>query len=389
MQLELLRPTHTQSGALGNAMPTRHGDAVKAATRVTRVKPGFLEFFAGSGLVAQGLRPYFKAVWANDICAKKATVYRANHAKSPFVLGSVSDVQGGDLPVAPLAWASFPCQDLSLAGLSAGIHGERSGLVWQWLRIIDQLPTRPPVLVAENVIGLVSSAGGAHYRTLHAALVERGYRVGAVMLDAARWLPQSRPRIFVVAVRNDLPLPKRLVDTRPNWAHSAAVVAAMQEQPDVVWWKMPEPVTQTPSLESVVEWEAASDPPDLAERRLALVPERHRMLLNAAARIVAPGYRRTRPTGQMLELRFDGIAGCLRTPEGGSSRQVLVLKDGARLRTRLITVREAARLMGAPDTYALPGSYNDGYKAMGDAVAVPVAAYLARHLLTGLVRAAS
>lgn len=389
MQLELLGPSRAKSGAVRSARPARQGGATEKAGRAPQLKPGFLEFFAGSGLVAQGLRPYFKALWANDICAKKAAVYQANHAKSPFVLGSIADVQGSDLPAAPLAWASFPCQDLSLAGLSAGIHGERSGLVWQWLRIMDHMPARPPVLVAENVIGLVSSAGGAHYRTLHAALVERGYRVGALMLDAARWLPQSRPRIFVVAVRNDLPVPKRFIDTRPNWAHSAAVVAAMKDQPGAVWWKLPEPNTPTPTLESVVEWEADSDPSDLSARRLALVPERHRMLLDAAARIVAPGYRRTRPTGQMLELRFDGVAGCLRTPEGGSSRQVLVLKDGLRLRTRLLTVREAARLMGAPDTYHLPGSYNDGYKAMGDAVAVPVAAYLARHLLRGLVKAAA
>jgi DNA (cytosine-5)-methyltransferase 1 len=389
MQLELLRPSRATSRDFRNVPKHGGGAATKATVRAPRSKPTFLEFFAGSGLVAQGLRPFFKPVWANDICAKKAAVYRANHAKSPFFLGSIENVRGAELPPAPLAWASFPCQDLSLAGLSAGIYGERSGLVWQWLRVIDQMPARPAVLVAENVIGLVSSAGGAHYRTLHTALVERGYRVGALMLDAARWLPQSRPRIFVVAVQKDLPLPKRLIDTRPNWAHTPAVVSAMQDQLDAVWWRLPEPETQTPSLESVVEWDAVSDAPHIAERRLALVPERHRMLLNAAGRIVAPGYRRTRPTGQMLELRFDGIAGCLRTPEGGSSRQVLVLKDGSRLRTRLLTVREAARLMGAPDTYNLPGSYNDGYKAMGDAVAVPVATYLARHLLRNLVRAAS
>ena len=389
MQFELLRPSRAESETLRYPSPQCHRGESGTTVRASRAKPSFLEFFAGSGLVAQGLSPYFKAIWANDVCAKKAAVYRANHGKSPFSLGSIEDVQGADLPAAPLAWASFPCQDLSLAGLSAGIHGQRSGLVWQWLRVIDQMPLRPQVLVAENVIGLVSSAGGAHYRTLHSALTERGYRVGALMLDAARWLPQSRPRIFVVAARSDLPISRRLVDVRPNWMHTSAVVAAMQGQPEAVWWKMPEPEGRTSSLESIVEWDAASDPPDLAERRLALVPKRHRMLLDAATRIVAPGYRRTRPTGQMLELRFDGVAGCLRTPEGGSSRQVLVLKDGPRLRTRLLTVREAARLMGAPDTYNLPGSYNDGYKAMGDAVAVPVAAHLARHLLLGLVRVAS
>jgi DNA (cytosine-5)-methyltransferase 1 len=86
-------------------------------------------------------------------------------------------------------------------------------------------------------------------------------------------------------------------------------------------------------------------------------------------------------------LRFDHIAGCLRTPNGGSSRQVLVLKKDGHLVTRLVSVRETARLMGAPDSYKIPGTYNDGYKAMGDAVAVPVVRHLAKHLLTPLLRA--
>ena len=84
-------------------------------------------------------------------------------------------------------------------------------------------------------------------------------------------------------------------------------------------------------------------------------------------------------------MRFDGVAGCLRTPEGGSSRQFLVIKDNGSFRTRLLTVREAAALMGAPRNYKLPGTYNDGYKAMGDAVAVPVSRYLAEKLLSPLV----
>lgn len=144
---------------------------VKAARNNSTEK--LLEFFAGSGLVAEGLSGYFQPAWANDICAKKAAVYTANHGAEHFHLGSVSDVNGADLPSAPLAWASFPCQDLSLAGLTGGIHAARSGLVWEWLRIIDEMPSCPPVLVAENVAGLVSVAGGEHYLALHQAHAEQ------------------------------------------------------------------------------------------------------------------------------------------------------------------------------------------------------------------------
>ena len=83
-------------------------------------------------------------------------------------------------------------------------------------------------------------------------------------------------------------------------------------------------------------------------------------------------------------MRFDGIAGCLRTPEGGSSKQYLVVKKNNEIHARLLTVREAARLMGAPDSFVLPGSYNDGYKAMGDAVAMPVAQFIGEKFLTKL-----
>lgn len=90
----------------------------------------------------------------------------------------------------------------------------------------------------------------------------------------------------------------------------------------------------------------------------------------------------------MLELRCDGLAGCLRTPAGGSSRQFIIKREGDALHARLMTVRETARLMGAPETFQLPGSYNDGYMAMGDAVAVPVANWLAEGFLSVLVEAA-
>ncbi|MCL2825389.1 MAG: DNA cytosine methyltransferase, partial [Polyangiaceae bacterium] len=160
-------------------------------------RPAFLEFFAGSGLVSHALSQHFRAVWANDVCPKKAAVYLANHPRAPFTLGSISKVSGKRLCPALLSWSSFPCQDLSLAGKCEGIHARRSGLVWEWLRVMDEMPKRPSILVAENVVGLVSTDGGAHYRELHNALVERGYRVGAMLIDAALWLPQSRTRVFV------------------------------------------------------------------------------------------------------------------------------------------------------------------------------------------------
>jgi DNA (cytosine-5)-methyltransferase 1 len=98
-------------------------------------------------------------------------------------------------------------------------------------------------------------------------------------------------------------------------------------------------------------------------------------------------YKRTRVDGatgkkvQRAEIRFDEIAGCLRTPAGGSSRQTIMIIDGKRVRSRLLSPREAARLMGLPDTYVLPKNYNDAYHLAGDGVVVPVVRYLADSIL--------
>ncbi len=348
--------------------------------------PTCLDFFAGSGLVAEGLKGFFQTVWANDICEKKARIFCANHDKNVFHLGSIVDVKGKDLPPALLSWGSFPCQDLSLAGNMGGLSSSRSGLVWQWLRVMDELPSRPPLAVAENVVGLVSAAKGEHYRKLHNALVERGYKVGAVVIDASHWVPQSRKRVFVIAVDAKIPT-KQFETTQPIWCHPTSVIRVADRLKDWVWWNLPKPTAKRKKLDDLIDFSALCDEFDKQERLLAIVPKTHREKMTAVSkngRAVFPGYKRIRNGKQVLELRFDGVAGCLRTPEGGSSRQFLVIKDNGSFRTRLLTVREAAALMGAPENYKLPGTYNDGYKAMGDAVAVPVSRYLAEKLLSPL-----
>jgi len=348
-------------------------------------KPAFLDFFAGSGLVSHALSGWFELVWANDVCAKKAAVFAANHPGKPFVLGSVADVRGGDVPPAAVSWASFPCQDLSLAGAAKGIRASRSGLVWEWLRVMDAMAVSPPVVVAENVVGLVSANDGRHYKELHEALTARGYRVGAVVLDAVHFVPQSRPRVFVVGVGADVDIAPALVGDGPNWLHPASVARVGQTLPDFVWWRLPRPRPRRCALSDLVDRSLPCHDAATSQKNLALIPAGHWRRLQESGLPVVPGYRRIRDGRQVLELRFDDVAGCLRTPAGGSSRQLLVLREEGGYKTRLLTAGEAARLMGAPRRFQLPGSDAEAYRAMGDAVAVPAAAYLARHLLSRLL----
>lgn len=271
-----------------------------------------------------------------------------------------------------------------------GIQASRSGMFWEWLRVIDEMKSRPKVVCLENVVGLVSTNGGSHYRALHNALVERGYRVGPMMLDAVHWLPQSRRRIFVVAIQAGFET-SALEDHSPNWTHSPGILKATTDLDQLIRWKLPRPTNPVQKLSDLIDWKAPCFDEAKATALIELIPERHRslMLKQSASRkqAVFPGYRRTRNGKQVLELRFDNISGCLRTAEGGSSRQFLILSQDGKLSARLLTPREAARLMGAPDTYKLSENYNDSYSAMGDAVAVPVVRHLAEHLLAPLVQA--
>ena len=341
------------------------------------------EFFAGSGLVAYGLKGMFAPIWANDISEQKAAVYKANFKHDNFVLDDIKNIQGCDLPYAHLSWASFPCQDLSLAGSLGGIHASRSGLVWEWLRVLDEMKKQPKILLLENVVGLLSTNAGDNYRVLHTALVERGYNCGAIVLNAVYFVPQSRPRVFIIAVKQNCQIPSELVSDGPCWLHTKTAIEMGHSLPRWVWWKTEKPLPRNKNLKDIVEDAVPFDKDNV----LRLVPERHKAKLDVCDTVYATGYRRTRHGEQQLELRFDGIAGCLRTPEGGSSKQYLIVKRNGEIHARLLTVREAARLMGAPDSFILPGSYNDGYKAMGDAVVMPVARFIGERFLMKIAEA--
>jgi len=238
------------------------------------------------------------------------------------------------------------------------------------------------VVVLENVVGAITSHGDRDFRTILERMATAGYWFGPLVLDAVHWLPHSRPRLFVIGVRGE-------VDRgAPGFGHSRSLIEAhggLDEclQRRWIWCQLPEPPPRRTELRDLLE----DDPPEwhsaaATQRLLSLMTDRHRRKVEEAAPgAVGTVYRRTRNGRQRAEVRFDGISGCLRTPAGGSSRQTVLIKDARRIRTRLLTAREAARLMGVPDGYPLPRRYNDAYHLFGDGVAVPVVRYLAEAVL--------
>jgi DNA (cytosine-5)-methyltransferase 1 len=365
---------------------------------------GFYEFFAGGGMVRAALGAEWHCLMANDICHKKARSYADNWGSYALRIEDIFKLTPADLPgQADLAWGSFPCQDLSLAGARAGLDGERSGAFWGFWNLMQGLARehrKPRVIVLENVYGALSSHDGRDFDTIATALAGAGYVFGAMILDAVHFLPQSRPRLFVVALDAAMAVPDILHGwtTHPAW-HPAAIIRAHNRlSPNVRahwrWWSPPLPQAPVVTLDSLIESEPQGvdwHTPEVTTRLLESMSDINRQKLVAAQRggqrTIGAIYRRTRGGVVRAEARFDGLSGCLRTPTGGSSRQTLIVVEGASIRTRLISPRETARLMGLPDDYRLPERYNDAYHLAGDGVAVPVVRHLARTLIEPLLAA--
>lgn len=362
----------------------------------------FYEFFAGGGMARAGLGEGWACAFANDFDAGKARTYRENWGGEDFHEGDVWAVRAEALPGrVDLAWASSPCQDLSLAGRREGLAGGRSSAFWGFWKLIQALDAEhraPSVIVLENVAGLLSSNGGADFTAVCEAFAGLGYHFGAVEIDAAAFLPQSRSRVFVIAARGAGP-----AASGPGLFHSRAVQAARERLPaDLAagwrWWRLPSPAPFNLRLADLLEaddavrWRSEAQTAALLAQLSPLHRQRLEQAMSAATsgtRAVAAVYRRIRKEGgvklQRAELRLDGFAGCLRTPAGGSSRQLLLIADQGQVRSRHLTAREGARLMGLPDSYQLPARETAALHLLGDGLAAPVVRFLAGRLIEPLL----
>ncbi len=369
--------------------------------------PSYYEFFAGGGMARAGLGKGWECLFANDFDEKKGASYAANWGDGRLKIQDVGLLTTEHLPrTADLAWASFPCQDLSLAGDYAGLKGERSGTFWLFWRLMKALAEekRAPLAIAlENVCGALTSHGGKDFGAIAGALADVGYRFGALVIDAVHFVPQSRPRLFIIAVEEGRAIPdvltKQEFDVR--W-RPANLIAAYEKLPQKlkdswVWWNLPDPPARKKSFAQLIdeepdgiEWHTLSETQHLLDMMSPINRKKVELAKRMGQRMVGGVYRRTRvdeqgERKQRAEIRFDDIAGCLRTPVGGSSRQSIMLIHGDEVRSRLLSPREAARLMGLPESYKLPSNYNEAYHLAGDGVVVPVVRFLAAHVLEPLL----
>lgn len=352
--------------------------------------PRALEFFAGIGLARLGLEAAgFHVAWSNDIDHAKCQMYRnqfGDEQGHTLVEGDMSELRGSDLPHnIAIAWGSSPCTDISLAGTRAGLNGKQSSAFWQYIRLLDEMgEDRPPVAVLENVNGLATSHSGEDIAAAVRAFNQLGYSVDALSIDARRFVPQSRPRLFLVGLMNPPEGVQANSPLRPDWLQQVFADSSLRMHRAV----LPEPPEPLMSGFGLYTEEMADDdsrwwPNSKLEAFLgslsSVQAERVEKLKSNSFISYRTAYRRTRNGKPTWEVRADDISGCLRTARGGSSRQAVVRLGRGTASARWMTPKEYAALMGAAH-YNLNGlRINQTLFGFGDAVAVPVVEWLGEH----------
>ena len=357
------------------------------------------EYFAGIGLFRMGLETSgWQVVYANDWSEERAQIYEGFFGES-YEVEDIFSVDARDVPQALLATCSFPCIDLSLAGKLRGLNGTHSSAFWGFYEVLKrQGSLSPPMVLLENVRGWLYSNQGEDFYATALALNELGYACDVFQLDALSFVPQSRPRMFMLGVKeldrgNDFGLSmsksKRLMPDR---------LRELVLQGEHIEWidlNVPDPPRHKTNgfSETIVEKIPADDPrwwPEHeVERHLAMMSPAHLSMVELLAggrnEQVRTFFRRSRSGGQRAEVRRDGVAGCLRTVVGGSGKQFLVVAGNDSVRMRALTVREYARLQGVPDAFPIVANTDQqAYNAFGDAVCMPVISWLAKEVLTPL-----
>ena len=375
----------------------------------------FVEFFAGVGLVREGLsQSNWNCVWANDISSDKQEIYVENFGEDDFWLGDIWDVAKNSSLIPNdifLYTASFPCTDLSVAGGRAGLAGKESGTLnalFEILKNKKKVGSAPRVVLLENVKGFLTSHNGKDVEQTVKYFSELGYFVDIIELDAIDFTPQSRPRVFIIAVEGKLANQsmkiKNGLDLFDSWwadfekfpyLRSDNIKKIILSNEDLNWALIDinMPIKSSSRLSDIIETEIPDDS-DLwwndirQDHLLDQMSDNHKSslfkMIEGSDYSYGTVYRRTRKGKPMAEFRTDGYAGCLRTPRGGSSKQIVIRAGKGNWKVRLLTSREYARLQGVRDCFRLPENANKGYFAMGDAVSVPVINYIAENVLNYL-----
>lgn len=362
------------------------------------------DFFAGIGLASAGLiKQSWQIKYAVDRSEAKQRMYENHFGTGHYHRDDIKYVVGHDLPPVTLAHASFPCTDTSVAGSRGGIDAGESSAFWHFIRVLREMekpngPGKPPLVLVENVEGFLTSGDGRDLESALKSLNQLGYATDILLIDAAHFVPQSRVRLFIIGLLDCANnKSEQIVDhlARSSTVRRDKIQNFINAHPNISWFvfDLPDLPERALSLDEIVDPDAEWWPTEKRDYLFSQMFDRHKEEVRRLSKNDYWSHRtvfrrmRTREGTKKstAELRLDGIAGCLRTPKGGSARQIILRAGKGRFDARLLNAKENARLMGADDfEIAADLSLNDALFGFGDAVCVPVIEWIAKHYLEPL-----
>lgn len=307
----------------------------------------FVDLFAGIG----GIRLGFESIGGKCVYSVEWDKYARQTYEANFELPEGSDVRDvTELPDHSVLLAGFPCQPFSIAGVSKKAslgrpHGfmdaTQGTLFFEIARLVAK--HQPPILFLENVKNLLRHDRGRTWDTIKNALDELGYNVRHGIVDSRPWVPQKRERVFIVGLHKDVYGDQRFEFPEPPDPEHGPVMASVLET------DVSEKYTKSEHV-----WEY-----------LKGYADKHAAAGNGF------GYGLVGPedVSRTLSARYykDGSEILVRTEDGRPPR--------------MLTPRECARLMGFPESFDIPVSDTQAYKQFGNAVVVPVIAFLAKAMV--------
>jgi DNA (cytosine-5)-methyltransferase 1 len=362
------------------------------------------DFFAGIGLASAGLtNQQWWVKYALDHSETKQRMYETHFGPGHYHPKDIKDILGHKLPKVTLAHASFPCTNTSVAGSRGGIDAGESSAFWHFARVLSEMgrpdgPGKPPLVLVENVEGLLTSGEGRDLEAALKALNNRGYATDLLLIDASHFVPQSRVRLFIIGVLDFVGQHTHQIEkhlAKSSTARPEKIRTFISAHPNITWFlrDLPDLPQLAITLEDIIDESAEWWPKERTEYLFSQMFERHKAAVMRLTQNEDWSYgtvfRRMRSRDgskqSTAELRTDGIAGCLRTPKGGSARQIILRAGKGQFDARLLNARENARLMGAGD-FEMDAdlSLNDALFGFGDAVCVPVIEWIAQNYLNPL-----
>jgi DNA (cytosine-5)-methyltransferase 1 len=306
----------------------------------------FVDLFAGIGgfrFALEGLSG--KCVFSVELDRFARSSYAAN-----FEIPEGKDIRDVEqLPAHDFLAAGFPCQPFSIAGVSKKLslgreHGfldkTQGTLFFHLAELIGK--SQPKIVILENVKNLTSHDGGRTFAVITRTLDELGYNVSHQVIDAQRWVPQHRERVFIVGMRRETYGDRTFIFPAVPAEGGPTLGSILEHKPDRKY-------TLSPHLWSYLQAYAA----------------KHKRLGNGF------GFGLVGP---------DDIARTLSARYHKDGSEILI-KSGSRRPPRRLTPRECARLMGFPESYEITVSDTQAYRQFGNAVVVPVVTHVARAVL--------